>query len=74
MDTFIKASFDAIKKWVLGVFSLNGFINGGWLLAGVILIVIGFPLFGGVSLGIFAEKNRTALVKLYKEVKVKVIK
>jgi len=69
MNTFFKASFGAIKEWILGVFSLNGFINGGWLIAGVALLLFGFPLFGGASLGIFGEKNRKALVELYKKVK-----
>lgn len=74
MDTFIKASFGAIKKWLLGVFSLNGFINGGWLIAGAVLLLFGFPLFAGASLGIFVEKNRKALVTLYKKVRSEIIK
>lgn len=69
METFFKTSFEAIKKWILGVFSANGFINAGWLAAGVALLVFGFPLFGGISLGIFGEKNRKQLVELYKKVK-----
>jgi len=69
MNTFFKASYGAIKEWILGVFSLNGFINGGWLIGGVALILFGFPLFGGFSLGIFVEKNRKTLIKLYKKVK-----
>ena len=74
MDTFFKASFGAIKEWILGIFSISGFINGGWLIAGVIFLLFGFPLFGGLSLGIFIEKNRKALVELYKKIKTNIKK
>ena len=73
METFIKTSYEAIKTWILEVFTLNGFINGGWLIGAVFLWFFGYPLFSGLSLGIFAEKNRRQLVILYKKIKGNII-
>lgn len=72
MVQWIKRAYQTVAKWILE----QGFRNFGWVAAFVFCWFFGSPILvkaGFLFLGIFIEKNRTQLVKIWKELKDKEI-
>ena len=50
---FLKKTFNSIKNWVVG----NGIEGIVGLIAGLILLPLGFKLYAGIAFGVFATRN-----------------
>lgn len=73
--TWLSTALETVKEWI----KTRGLKNVGWLVAFVVSYllfkeVVIFYAFGFVALGIFIEKNRKALVEIFKELKGKLKK
>lgn len=70
--TWFKNTLSVVKQWI----KERGLKNVGWIIAFIATFLFFksesiFYAFGFVALGIFIEKNRKALVEIYKNIKEK---
>ena len=64
----MKDILETVKEWV----KTRGLVNVGWAIAFIFIFFKTTSIyyaFGWIALGIFIEKNRKALIEIYKEIK-----